>query len=1023
MVNEVAPRVRGWRNQAIVVVALVAGLCAGWAQAALTEVYRFYHLDAGRHFYTASSSEKQKVLDLYPRFVYEGVAFFAETSQVAGTVPVYRFYHQVNGSHVYTASESEKNSILTNYPVYYYEGIQFYAEQSAAMGAVPLYRLYNTKLGNHFFTTDASEAAHAVATWPWFVHEGAVFYVRSSGGTTPPVVPPTNPPVNGNAPPTISLTAASTSINTGQATLLTATAADSDGTVAKVAFYSFGAMLGEVMAAPYTYSFTANSPGVYSLYAVATDDKGATTTSNAVPVTVGGAVVVPGNVPPTVSLSLSTTSVATGSSVTLTASAADSDGTIADVTFFSNANQLAQDTTAPYSFVYSPNTAGTFSITAVATDNKGAKTTSVPVSLTVTGVAASTAPRISLSLSNSVVAAPSTVTLTAAATAVAAGATVAKVSFFVNGVNVLDDAVSPYTYTANVNAPGTYVVYATVTDSLGQVTSTLTQNIVAPTAPAIASTDPDVWRLLNQATFGASQAEAARVVSLGIPGWINDQLTKPISGYPDAKYNRIQLTTTPDCTTQIPGGGNYPGDSPQAMCARDHLSLAMIQRDFFLNAVNGSDQLRQRVAWALSQILVTSANEQDLSYAHVMSRYQNLMFQEAFGNFETLLQKVTYSPAMGNYLDMVNNDRPAGTRVPNENYAREIMQLFTIGLEELKIDGTPLLDAQNKPIPTYGQTEIAEFARVFTGYTYGNAAGTPATGKRGVYYAAPMVTYPATATTGHDPNAKTLLNGQVLPAGQTAQQDVDAAVRNVFMHPNTGPFISKQLIQRLVTGDPTPAYVARIAAVFNNNGAGVRGDLAAVVKAILLDSEARGGVKTAANYGSLKEPVLMVTGLIRALSGVTDGSRLEGLAGNLGQRPYYSPTVFNYFPPDNTIAGTSVLGPEFAIHTTNSAVARGNLVYSMVYGGFAPDATIPDSPGTRLFIAQFEPLADTPAAMVSQINKVLAGGQFPTALEATIVTAVNAVTISTPPTAQQRTDRARMAVYLMGSSYDYQVQR
>jgi uncharacterized protein (DUF1800 family) len=152
------------------------------------------------------------------------------------------------------------------------------------------------------------------------------------------------------------------------------------------------------------------------------------------------------------------------------------------------------------------------------------------------------------------------------------------------------------------------------------------------------------------------------------------------------------------------------------MCARDHLTLAMIQRDFFTNAVYAPDQLRQRVAWALSQIVVTSANEPDLSYAHVMSRYQNIMFQEAFGNYQSLLEKVTINPAMGNYLDAVNNDRPAGTRVPNENYAREIMQLFSVGLVELKPDGTPLLDAQGRTIQTYGQAEIAEFARNLHGH-------------------------------------------------------------------------------------------------------------------------------------------------------------------------------------------------------------------------------------------------------------------------------------------------------------------
>ena len=172
----------------------------------------------------------------------------------------------------------------------------------------------------------------------------------------------------------------------------------------------------------------------------------------------------------------------------------------------------------------------------------------------------------------------------------------------------------------------------------------------------------DVWRLLQQATFGPTYAEAQRVQSLGVSGWIDDQFTKPVSGYPDTKYNRIQLKTTPDCTTNDPNGVAYPADHPYAICVRDHLSLAMVQRDFFINAVYAPDQLRQRVAWALSQIIVTSANEPDLSYAHVMSRYQNLMFNNAFGNYETLLQQVTFNPAMGNYLDAVNNDRASGTQ-------------------------------------------------------------------------------------------------------------------------------------------------------------------------------------------------------------------------------------------------------------------------------------------------------------------------------------------------------------------------
>jgi len=286
-----------------------------------------------------------------------------------------------------------------------------------------------------------------------------------------------------------------------------------------------------------------------------------------------------------------------------------------------------------------------------------------------------------------------------------------------------------------------------------------------------------------------------------------------------------------------------------------------------------------------------------------------------------------------------------------------------------------------------------------------------------------MVPYPATNATGHDPNAKALLSDTVLPAGQTAQQDFDAAVRNVFMHPNTPVYVGRQLIQRLVTGNPSPGYVFRVAGVFINNGSGVRGDMAAVVKAILMDTEARGPAKSASDFGSLREPVLMVTGLLRALSGVTDGSRLEGQTSNLGQRPFYSPTVFNYFMPDSKVPGTAILGPEFGIHTTVTAIGRANLVYALVYGGYNADATIPYSPGTRLFIAPFEAVADNATAMVTLVNQTLAGGQFPASLEPTIVTAVNAITLSTPPTPAQLTARARMAVYLMASSYDYQVQR
>ncbi len=834
----------------------------------------------------------------------------------------------------------------------------------------------------------------------------------------------------GNKPPVVSLSSTATTVKIGASTQVTANATDADGSIARVTFYENGAAVGIAINAPYNYYFQPTATGSYTLKAVATDDKDAETTSNSIVISAvnGGT---SRNNPPTVSLSATSTSIGIGASTTLNATAADSDGNVTKVDFYNGATLLSTDPTSPYSATFSSATAGTFTLTARATDNSANQAVSNAVSVVVTAAPpVASLPRITLSLSNTLFAPGATVTLTGNASATAAGASVSKVAFFMNGAKLVDDTTSPYSTTVTLPSAGNYDIYAQVTDSLNQTASTLPQRAVVKTAPAIVTSDPDIWRLLNQATFGASQEEAARVKQLGIAGWINDQINQPVSGYPDARYNRIQLGTTADCTTSMPGGGNYPNDSPEAMCVRDHLTLAMLQRDFFTNALSAPDQLRQRVAWALSQIVVTSGNENDLSYAHVMSRYQSIMFQEAFGNYETLLRKVTYNPAMGNYLDMVNNDRaPAppttSTRVPNENYAREIMQLFSINLVELNQDGSPLLDAQNKPIPTYGQTEIGEFAKVFTGYTYSSAAnpGGPATGKQGRYYGAPMVPYPTTNTAGHDPNEKTLLSGTVLPAGQTAQTDIDAAVRNVFMHPNTPVYVGRQLIQRLVTGNPSPGYVSRVAGVFINNGSGVRGDMAAVVKAILLDSEARGPAKGASDFGSLREPVLMVTGLLRALSGVTDGSRLEGQTSNLGQRPFYSPTVFNYFMPDSKVPGTAILGPEFGIHTTVTAVGRANLVYALVYGGYNADTTIPYSTGTRLFLAPFEAIADNPAAMVSLVNQTLAGGQFPASLEPTIATAVNAITLSTPPTPAQLTARARMAVYLMASSYDYQVQR
>ena len=285
-------------------------------------------------------------------------------------------------------------------------------------------------------------------------------------------------------------------------------------------------------------------------------------------------------------------------------------------------------------------------------------------------------------------------------------------------------------------------------------------------------------------------------------------------------------------------------------------------------------------------------------------------------------------------------------------------------------------------------------------------------------------------TTGHDTDAKTLFQGTPpygaqLPAGQTAQQDLTAAVHSVFMHPNTPAFIGRQLIQKLVTGNPSTAYVQRIANVFKNDGTGVRGNLQAVVRAILLDSEARGSADKGDSFGSLREPVFVVTSLVRGLSGITDGNTLSDLTNPLGQRVYYSPTVFNYFQPDTTVqaSGKTLNEPEFGIHDSNTAVGRANLVYRLVYQGVAEDANLDGAVGTKLDTQQFEPFADDPTTLVNQVNAVLMGGALPNPARDTIAAAVAAIASNPDPTKPQwRTDRAQMAVYLVASSYYYQVQ-
>lgn len=529
------------------------------------------------------------------------------------------------------------------------------------------------------------------------------------------------------------------------------------------------------------------------------------------------------------------------------------------------------------------------------------------------------------------------------------------------------------------------------------------EKAVIPQTALFPATRAEAGRVLAQTTWGATEALLDHVQQIGVTAWIDEQLAKPATGYPVYPY--YPTTTPADCI-------NVSGD-PNQQCQRDNYSLFQVQLKFFQNAMNGEDQLRQRVAFALGQIIVLSGTEVAMAYAG--GDWQQMLTVNAFGNYRDLIEEVTLNPVMGRYLDMVNNDKPTanGSIQPNENYSRELLQLFTLGTYKLNMDGTRML-VNGAPVPTYGQDEIEGFAHVFTGWTYPTLPGGTLIRHNPTNYRGPMEAFPG----NHDTAPKILLNGTVLPARDNATADLDDALDNIFLHQNIAPFMSQRLIQHLVTSNPSPAYVARVAAVFVNNGSGVKGDLSAVVRAILTDPEARDATLLTAQSGKLKEPVLLMLNIMRGLNGQSDGVYLRSQASTLSQNLFYSPSVFNYYPPDYQLAGTTLLAPEFAIMNSSTAISRSNFVNTVVYTTLvAPDASVLGATGTSLNFTTLQSLAGDPPAMVEKLNEVMMNGSMSQAMKDAIVTAVNA---------QSSTDtlaRARCAAYLVATSAQFQVQR
>jgi hypothetical protein len=491
--------------------------------------------------------------------------------------------------------------------------------------------------------------------------------------------------------------------------------------------------------------------------------------------------------------------------------------------------------------------------------------------------------------------------------------------------------------------------------SSGNLTVANGSVVSAPFAVTIGVQNPQVSasaarRFLEQAAFGPTPADAAHVETIGFRAWLAEQLAMPVV----SNYNAVT--------------GNQGGLPPA----------------FLANAVTNPDQLRQRVAFALSQIFVVSITK--LIWNGDVIPYEQMLLGDAFTNYRKILGDVTLSPGMGYYLDMANNakaDPVAGTAA-NENFAREVMQLFSLGDVLLNQDGSVQTNADG-PIPTYLQPNVTELARVFTGWTFAPAAGQPVNWDAYITENGPMVNYDPE----HDFGSKTLLNGYVAPANLSTPADLNAALDNIAGHPNVAPFISKQLIQHLVKSNPTPAYVTRVAQAFTQSN----GDMPTVITAILLDAEARandaGGNDLPAD-GHLQEPALFIPGFVRAFSGtMTTANYYSQTLAMLGEDIYNPASVFNYFSPGYTLSGTGGLkGPEFQIDNPNSAIVRENLVAQFFNQYSNPVQS--NGPGTIVDLTPFLPLASTPATLVNALDLTLTHGTMPAAMKQIIVTAVMA---------------------------------
>lgn len=472
-------------------------------------------------------------------------------------------------------------------------------------------------------------------------------------------------------------------------------------------------------------------------------------------------------------------------------------------------------------------------------------------------------------------------------------------------------------------------------------------------------------RFLEQAAFGPSQADLQSVGQLGIPGWLAQQFAMQESA----------IAMTP--------------------------AVSDAQQQYLSRLVHAPDQLRQRMINALAKIIVISANKN--IYPNELIPYWQILSKNALGSYRQLLWEITVSPQMGKYLDLANSFKPGVSGGTNENYGRELLQLFTAGLVKLNQDGSAQTDGFGKPLPAYDQDTVVQTARALTGWTYPTPPGGNMTGVNWESFSAPAM---EAREQLHDTSAKTLIGGCAIPAGRTVAQETNMALDCVFNHPNTAPFVVTRLIRDLVMSNPSGAYVQRVVNVWNDNGTGAKGDLKAVLTAILLDPEARQDQPSPLS-GRLKDPIYHLTAFVRAMNGSLTPQNLRPWTfTTMGQTPLGPPTVFGFYAMLYRIPGTFTAGPEFQIYSPTEAVLRGNYIYQML--------NQPNQSDLKIDLSPFIAVAADPQALIEQANATLLYGRMPQSMKNSLATALAAA-----PDNQQR---VITALYLTALSGFYTVQ-